>query len=66
MVWDVEKRAQRNQAMAQLARLGFLCDVPPRRLGDRVTFRVSDVPDDRRKEVEVIVLRIAPDATLQQ
>lgn len=66
MVWDVGKRAQRNEAMSTLTALGFQCCVPPRRLGDRYTFCVSDVPDGRRAEVAALVVRIAPDATLQQ
>ena len=65
MVWDVEERVQRNRAMADLQTLGFSCDIPPRRLGDRFTFRVAGVSDERRDEVIAVVLGFCPSATLQ-
>jgi hypothetical protein len=66
MVWDVETRAQRNRAMTAVKQLGLPCDIPPRRLGYRFTFRVLDVEERRRREVEAAVLAVAPDATLQE
>ncbi len=66
MVWDVEERAQRDRAMSELRLRGFECDIPPRRLGDRFAFCVSEVPDDRRSEVAATVLGIASDATLHE
>ncbi len=66
MVWDTGERRQRDEAMAQLARLGYRCGVPRRRLGDRFAFFVSGVPHDRRKEVVAVVLRLCPDATLRE
>ena len=65
-MWDVGDSGRRDEAKTALTLRGFRCAVPPRRLGDRFAFLVSDVPNDRRTEVARVVLCKAPDATLRE